>query len=63
MQKPAIKAPEPTAGHVDPVERAARYEQIRADEILGALEASFATGFDALPRDLTRDELDRRLGV
>ena len=47
----------------DPAERAARYEQIRADEILAALEASFATGFDTLPRDLTRDELDRRLGV
>lgn len=45
----------------DPEERAARYEHIRSDEILAAIETSFATGFDHLPPDLTRDEFDRRL--
>jgi hypothetical protein len=47
----------------DPAKRAARYERIRGDEILAAVEASFATGFDTLPPGLTRDEIDRRLGV
>jgi len=45
----------------DPEERAARYEHIRADDVLAALEGSFATGFDHLPPELTRDEFDRRL--
>jgi len=47
----------------DPEERAARYEYIRGDEVLAAIEVSFAAGFDDLPPDLTRDELDRRLGA
>jgi len=45
----------------DPEERAARYEHIRRDEVLSAIEVSFATGFDDLPPDLTRDEFERRL--
>jgi 2-polyprenyl-6-methoxyphenol hydroxylase-like FAD-dependent oxidoreductase len=47
----------------DPEARAARYEHIRADEVLAAIESSFAAGFDQLPQDLTRDELDRRLAT
>jgi 2-polyprenyl-6-methoxyphenol hydroxylase-like FAD-dependent oxidoreductase len=41
----------------DPHERASRYDHIRSDEILAALELSFMTGFDSLPQDLTRTEL------
>jgi 2-polyprenyl-6-methoxyphenol hydroxylase-like FAD-dependent oxidoreductase len=47
----------------DPAERAVRRRHIREDEILAALEVCFATGFDTLPPDLTRNEFDRRLGV
>jgi 2-polyprenyl-6-methoxyphenol hydroxylase-like FAD-dependent oxidoreductase len=41
--------------------RAARYDHIRRDGVLAALEACFMTGFDTLPQDLTRAELDARL--
>ena len=47
----------------DPQERAARYEHIRRDEVLAAIESSFAAGFDHLPSDFTRDEFVRRLGA
>lgn len=47
----------------DPAARATRYEHIRGDEVLAAIEVSFAAGFDDLPSDLTRDEFDRRLGA
>jgi 2-polyprenyl-6-methoxyphenol hydroxylase-like FAD-dependent oxidoreductase len=47
----------------DPASRAARYEHIRSDEVLAAIEVSFATGFDDLPPNLTRDEFDRRLSA
>jgi len=45
----------------DPEERASRYEHIRNDDVLAALELSFATGFHTLPQDLTQTELDARL--
>jgi len=45
----------------DPHERAARYDHIRNDDVLAALELSFMTGFDSLPQDLTRSELAARL--
>ena len=45
----------------DPALRAARYNHIRNDPILAALELSFMTGFDTLPQDLTRAELASRL--
>jgi 2-polyprenyl-6-methoxyphenol hydroxylase-like FAD-dependent oxidoreductase len=47
----------------DPAARAARYEHIRGDEVLAAIEVSFAKGFDDLPPNLTRDEFDRRLSA
>jgi menaquinone-9 beta-reductase len=45
----------------DPQERASRYDHIRNDDVLAALELSFMTGFDSLPQDLTRAELAARL--
>lgn len=45
----------------DPALRAARYNHIRNDATLAALELSFMTGFDTLPQDLTRAELASRL--
>jgi len=45
----------------DPEIRAARFAHIRSDEILSALELSFATGFETLPQDLTHAELAARL--
>jgi len=45
----------------DPELRAARYDHIRSDHVLAALEACFMTGFDTLPQDLTRAGLDARL--
>jgi len=45
----------------DPQERASRYDHIRKDDVLAALELSFMTGFGALPQDLTRSELAARL--
>lgn len=45
----------------DPDVRAARYDLIRSDPVLAALEACFMTGFDTLPQDLTRAELAARL--
>jgi len=45
----------------DPHERASRYEHIRNDDVLAALELSFMTGFDSLPQDLTRTELAAHL--
>jgi hypothetical protein len=45
----------------DPRERASRYDHIRNDDVLAALELSFITGFDSLPQDLTRTELAARL--
>jgi hypothetical protein len=45
----------------DPEQRASRYEHIRNDDVLAALELSFATGFDTLPQDLTHAELAARL--
>jgi 2-polyprenyl-6-methoxyphenol hydroxylase-like FAD-dependent oxidoreductase len=47
----------------DPAARAARFEHIRSDKVLSAIEASFATGFDGLPPDLSRDEFDQRLNA
>lgn len=45
----------------DPEERASRYEHIRNDDVLAALELSYATGYDTLPQDLTHTELAARL--
>jgi 2-polyprenyl-6-methoxyphenol hydroxylase-like FAD-dependent oxidoreductase len=45
----------------DPELRAARYDHIRNDAVLAALELSFMTGFDTLPQDLTHAELTGRL--
>jgi choline dehydrogenase-like flavoprotein len=45
----------------DPERRAARFAYIRSDEVLSALELSFATGFDMLPQDLTHADLAARL--
>jgi 2-polyprenyl-6-methoxyphenol hydroxylase-like FAD-dependent oxidoreductase len=45
----------------DPHERASRYDHIRNDDVLAALELSFMTGFGSLPQDLTRSELAARL--
>ncbi len=45
----------------DPEERASRYEHIRNDDVLAALELSYATGFDTLPQDLTQTALAARL--
>jgi 2-polyprenyl-6-methoxyphenol hydroxylase-like FAD-dependent oxidoreductase len=45
----------------DPRERASRYDHIRNNDVLAALELSFMTGFDSLPQDLTRSELAARL--
>jgi 2-polyprenyl-6-methoxyphenol hydroxylase-like FAD-dependent oxidoreductase len=45
----------------DPELRAARFAYIRSDEVLSALELSFATGFDTLPQDLTHADLAARL--
>jgi 2-polyprenyl-6-methoxyphenol hydroxylase-like FAD-dependent oxidoreductase len=47
----------------DPAVRAARYEHIRGDEVLAALEACFMTGFDTLPQDLTRADLNDKLSA
>jgi 2-polyprenyl-6-methoxyphenol hydroxylase-like FAD-dependent oxidoreductase len=47
----------------DPQERACRYDHIRNDEVLAALELSFMTGFDSLPQDLTRTDLAARLAT
>jgi 2-polyprenyl-6-methoxyphenol hydroxylase-like FAD-dependent oxidoreductase len=47
----------------DSEERASRYEHIRNDDVLAALELSFATGFDTLPQDLTRTQLAARLAA
>src|SRR6266851_3800235 len=41
----------------DPEQRASRYEHVRNDDVLAALELSYATGFATLPQDLTRTEL------
>jgi len=48
-------------GIQDPEQRASRYEHIESDEVLAALEMSFATGFDTLPQDLTNADLAARL--
>jgi 2-polyprenyl-6-methoxyphenol hydroxylase-like FAD-dependent oxidoreductase len=45
----------------DPESRAARFAHIRGDDVLSALELSFATGFEALPQDLTHADLTARL--
>jgi 2-polyprenyl-6-methoxyphenol hydroxylase-like FAD-dependent oxidoreductase len=45
----------------DPQQRASRYQHIRNDDVLAALELSFSTGFDTLPQDLTHTELAARL--
>jgi 2-polyprenyl-6-methoxyphenol hydroxylase-like FAD-dependent oxidoreductase len=45
----------------DPAQRAARFAHIRNDEVLAALELSFATGFEALPQDLTHADLLARI--
>jgi 2-polyprenyl-6-methoxyphenol hydroxylase-like FAD-dependent oxidoreductase len=47
----------------DPHERASRYDHIRNDDVLAALEVSFMTGFDSLPQDLTHTELAARLAT
>lgn len=48
-------------GTQNPEQRASRYEHIERDEVLAALEMSFATGFDTLPQDLTSADLAARL--
>ena len=48
-------------GIQDPERRASRYEHIENDEVLAALEMSFATGFETLPEDLTAADLAARL--
>jgi hypothetical protein len=45
----------------DPEQRASRYEHIRNDDVLAALELSYMTGFGTLPQDLTHTELAARL--
>jgi menaquinone-9 beta-reductase len=47
----------------DPELRTARYEYIRSDEVLAALEESYGIGFDTLPQDLTHAALARRLAA
>jgi 2-polyprenyl-6-methoxyphenol hydroxylase-like FAD-dependent oxidoreductase len=47
----------------DPEERAARSAFIEGDELLAALEMCFMTGFDTLPQDMTRADLDDRLAA
>jgi 2-polyprenyl-6-methoxyphenol hydroxylase-like FAD-dependent oxidoreductase len=47
----------------DPTDRAGRYERIAGDEVLTALLDSYATGYDALPHDLTDGEFGRRLAA
>jgi 2-polyprenyl-6-methoxyphenol hydroxylase-like FAD-dependent oxidoreductase len=45
----------------DPEERAAREEFVEGDELLLALARCYRTGFDSLPRDLTKADLADRL--
>jgi hypothetical protein len=47
----------------DPGLRAARYDHIRNDDVLAALEESPFAGFDELPQDLTHAELADRLAA
>ena len=47
----------------DPGLRVARYDHIRADPVLAALEATFMTGFETLPQDLTHAGLAARLAA
>jgi 2-polyprenyl-6-methoxyphenol hydroxylase-like FAD-dependent oxidoreductase len=44
-----------------PEQRASRYEHIERDNVLTALELSFAAGLDTLPQDLAHTELAERL--
>jgi 2-polyprenyl-6-methoxyphenol hydroxylase-like FAD-dependent oxidoreductase len=45
----------------DPEERAARVRHVESDELLARLEVSFMTGFDRVPGDITRADVDDRL--
>jgi 2-polyprenyl-6-methoxyphenol hydroxylase-like FAD-dependent oxidoreductase len=44
----------------DPTERAARYAQIRADEILSVHEHLSFTGFDDIPDNVSAEEIEAR---
>ena len=48
-------------GTQNPEQRASRYEHIESDDVLAALEMSYATGFDTLPQNLTSTDLAARL--